>query len=454
MLFASVLVIVGAGVAAYRSGTVPDAESDVLVLLGPALVGLALGQIAIWLLRLVARGATGATSRSGLAGFLATRRLSRADDLVTPMRLLVAAAVVGVLALTGASSVTEWVDEEARIAAGGPVAVPVENGAVQAMALTRDLDPEGEHLMAVAVVPNETRLAERRAYVDAARFEAVAGDFYADTPAAEAATKVPGLVTASPDVSTTADRFTVTGRLLESQGDFTEGLAVRLDYVTGDDSGSSVEAELRFGEDGTTTTELGQDARLRGRLPDHRARGHPALPRRRWQRLQLRPQPLPRAAHHDRRRRPVPGRGGLAARPARASNRCVNNRFAPNALDLDRRVLANRPDGLEIEPLPDSDLPLTLEAASAPTPVLVAGAAPKPPLDVSGDDRVLGPASRLSALPLLGTRRPADGPPHEHGRLRVDRAQRGDLDRGGRRHPRRDADRADRSDRHRAANAR
>lgn len=402
VLFASVLVIVGAAVSAFRSRNVVDGEPDALVLVGPALVGLALGQLAIWVLRLLARGATGATSRSGLSGFLATRRLSRADDLVTPMRLLVAAAVVGVLALTGASSVTEWVDGEARIAAGGPVAVPVANGAVQAMALTRDLDPEGEHLMAVAVVPNETRLAERRAYVDAARFEAVAGDFYADTPAAEAAMKVPGLVTATPDVSTRADRFTVTGRLLESQGTFTEGLAVRLDYVTEDNTGSSVEAELRFDDDGTPTTE---SVRLRGCRRGCQITGlaitrlyrdiggnvfnfDPSHYRVLLTTIDVGDRSLVRAGW-----RPDP----------RAIDQAVNNRFTPNALDLDRRVLANRPDGLEIEPLPDSDLPLTLEAASAPTPVLVAGVAPKPPLDVSGDDRVLGPATRLAALPLLGT---------------------------------------------------
>lgn len=402
VLFASVLVIVGAGVAAYRSDTVPDAESDVLVLLGPALVGLALGQIAIWVLRLLARGATGATSRSGLPGFLATRRLSRADDLVTPMRLLVAAAVVGVLALTGASSVTEWVDGEARIAAGGPVAVPVENGAVQAMALTRDLDPGGEHLMAVAVVPNEARLAERRAHVDAARFEAVAGDFYAGTPAAEAATMVPGLVTATPDVSTTAGRLTVTGRLLEWQGTFTEGLALRLDYVTEDDSGSSAEVELRFEEDGTPTT---GSVRLRDCRRGCQITGLAVT--------RLYRDTGGNVFNFD----PSPYRVLLTAidvgdlslvemgwRPdPRAIDQAANNHFVPNALDLDRRVLANRPDGLEIEPLPDADLPLTLEAASAPTPVLVAGAAPKPPLDVSGDDRVLGPATRLAALPLLGT---------------------------------------------------
>ena len=402
VLFASVLVIVGAAVSAFRSRDVVDGEPDALVLLGPALVGLALGQIAIWVLRLLARGATGATSRSGLAGFLATRRLSRADDLVTPMRLLVAAAVVGVLALTGASSVTDWVDGEARIAAGGPVAVPVEHGAVQAMALTRALDPGGEHLMAVAVVPNESRLSERRAYVDAARFEAVAGDFYADTPAAAAARKVPGLATRTPDLSTTASTFTVTGRLLEAERSFTRGLAVRLDYVTEDDSGSSVELELRPPGVGAQVT---KSVRLRGCAQGCQITGLSVV--------RLFRETASNFFFFD----PSPyrvllttidvgDRSLLAAgwRPDARAIAQVGDRYRLDAIDADRRVLANRPDGLELEPLPDASyLPLTLEAASIPTPVLVAGAAPRPPLDVSGDDRVLGPATRLDALPLLGT---------------------------------------------------
>jgi hypothetical protein len=406
VVFASVLVIVGAAVSIYNSQKGVDGvvgETDALVLVGPALVGLALGQIAIWVLRLLARAATGAsTTRSGLSGFLATRRLSRADDLVTPMRLLVAAAVVGVLALTGASSVTAWVDGEARIAAGGPMSVPVENGAVQAMALTRALDPDGEHLMAVSVVPNEQRLGERRAYVDAARFDSVAGDFYSGTPAEEAARAVPALVSDTPDMATTAGRLSVSGLLLESQERSTVGLTVRLDYVTADDAGSSAEVDLLLHDVGSAK---------RASVPLGGCKGG----------CQITGLSVARVLTNDSANvfgfDPSPyrvlltgikvGERDLATagwRPeARAIEQAQENRFAPGSLDLDRRALANRPDGLEVEPLPNSDLPLTLDAASRPTPVLVAGAAPTAPLDVSGDDRVLGQATRLDALPLLGT---------------------------------------------------
>ena len=405
VVFASVLVLVGAAVAVYSAQVGLDdagGEPDALVLIGPTLVGLALGQIAIWVLRLLARAATGAATTSGLSGFLATRRLSRADDLVTPMRLLVAAAIVGVLALTGASSVTEWVDGEARIAAGGPIVVPVDNGAVQAMALTRDLDPEGQHLMAVSVVPNEERLAERRAYVDAGRFEAVADDFYSDTPAAAAAAAVPGLVTETPDLSTTAGRFTVVGRLLEAERQVTRGVTIRLDYVTSVDDGSSVAVDLLLPRDGTPTS---GSVPLRGCQDGCQITG---LSVSRILRdgggnvLGFDPSPYRvLLTAIDVGDRPL---AGLGWRPEpRAIEQARDNRFAPGSLDPDRRTLANRPDGLEVEPLPNSDLPLVLEAAVTPTPVLVAGAAPTPPLDVSGDDRQLGAVSEADALPLLGT---------------------------------------------------
>lgn len=404
VLFGSVFVIVGAAVAAYRSREVVDGDPDALVLLGPALVGLALGQIAIWVLRLLARGATGATATSGLARFLATRRLSRADDLVTPMRLLVAAAVVGVLALTGASSVTDWVNGEARIAAGGPRSVPVEKGAVQAMALTRDLDPEGEHLMAVAVVPNETRLGERRAYVDAARFEAVAGDFYDDTPAAEAAARISELTTDSADLTVRGNRLSVAGRLLEEGPGFTVGLILQVYYVTQDDSGASVEAVL-------DPRQGGPDDRRSVRLPGCAAG------------CQVTGLAIARVLGD-------PGLGGeasffaiddttyrvlltdlsvgdrslldLAWRPDRSAiDAFGNSRFYPG-LDLHFRSVANRPDGLEVHPLPDGLLNLDAAAKSDPIPEFAAGAAPGVPLDVSGNDRVLGEGTRFDALPLLG----------------------------------------------------
>lgn len=400
VLFGSVFVIVGAAVAAFRSREVVDGKPDVLVLLGPALVGLALGQIAIWVLRIVARGATGATATSGLPGFLATRRLSRADDLVTPLRLLVAAAVVGVLALTGATSVTTWIDGEARVAAGGPTSVPVENGAVQAMALTRRLDPEGTHLMAVSVVANETRLGERRAYVDASRFAAVAGDFYDDTRAADAASRVPELAIDVPDVSITGNSFTVTGRLLEKSRGVTKGLRVVLDYVTPDNTGASVEVVLAL-------SQVGAEATRSVRLPG--CRGGCEITGLVVDR-QLREFDGSTFAFDESTFRVLltsldVGDESLVTlgwSPSRSDiEQASGGRFFPDP-DPSVRVIASRPDGLEIQPLPRGDVPLTLDAAAVAVPEFAAGAEPGVPLDVAGDDRVRGASTRFAALPLLG----------------------------------------------------
>ncbi len=400
--FGSVLVIVGGVVAAYRIRALGDGEPDALVLLGPALVGLALGQISIWVLRLVARsvaGATGATGRSGLAGFLATRRLTRADDLVTSMRLLVAAAVVGVLALTGATSVSDWADTEARVAAGGAVRVPVESGAGRAMSLSHSLDPQGRHLMAAAIVPNEDRLAERRAYVDAARFAVVAGDFHADTPAAEAAALVPELATDSADLSVVGNRLTVASRLLEQGRGLTTGLVLQVDYVTQDDTGASVEATLtpRPGEpdDRRSVGLSGCAAGCQvtglaiGRLLEDGGGGVFAIDDTTYRVL------LTDLSVGDR------SLLDIAWAPDRAAIEAFGDRSAGN-VDLDFRPVVDRSDGLEVHPLPGGLLDLTVAATSEPIPELAAGAEPGRPLDVSGNERVLGEGSRVEALPLLG----------------------------------------------------
>ncbi len=91
------------------------------MLAGPALVGLAVGQVAVWLIRVAARLAVGATAGRGLPGFLASRRLARVAEAATPIRLVVAAAVVGAVSVTGAQQVDDWSDDTARIRAGAAI---------------------------------------------------------------------------------------------------------------------------------------------------------------------------------------------------------------------------------------------------------------------------------------------------------------------------------------------
>lgn len=191
-VFAGVLVIVAAVVAVYR-GAGSTGDPDLVVLAGPALVGLAIGQAVLWLIRLVARAAVGLTVQGALPGFLAARRLARVADAASPVRILVAASVVAALAMTGSGQVDDWTDETARLRAGAPIQVPLDADAPGALALTRDLDPEGRWLMAAVLVPGEGSVPARRAFLDTTRYEAVIGDFYGGTAAARLAGLVSGL---------------------------------------------------------------------------------------------------------------------------------------------------------------------------------------------------------------------------------------------------------------------
>jgi hypothetical protein len=78
-----------------------------------------------------------------------------------------------------------------------------------------------------------------------------------------------------------------------------------------------------------------------------------------------------------------------------------NNRWAPPDADVGR-VLVNRPDGLQVQPLPDLATPLLLATARVPVPVLVAGDAPAAPLDLSGDERRARVVGKADTLPLVG----------------------------------------------------
>ena len=184
-LFVSVLLLVAAGVAVYRSSVAAADDADWVVLAGPALVGLAVGQVAVWLIRIAARLAVGATANRGLPGFLASRRLARVAEAATPIRLVVAAAVVGAVSVTGAQQVDDWSDDTARIRAGAAIQVPVDGDVYDALGLSHELDPDGEWLMAAALVPGTGSAQARRVFVDTERYEAVAGDFLAGTSSAD-----------------------------------------------------------------------------------------------------------------------------------------------------------------------------------------------------------------------------------------------------------------------------
>jgi hypothetical protein len=211
-VFWNVLLVVAAAVAVYRSSVTESAEPDWVVLAGPALVGLVVGQLAVWLVRLATRGVVGASSRGDLAGFLATRRLARVADAATSLRLVVAASVVAAVAATGAQHVADWSEDTARVRAAAPVQVPFDGDVKEALALTRELDPEGEHLMAAAFVPGEGSVPARRFFLDTARYDAVVGDFLDGTPSAGLTRHLAALSEAEGVTLATGDRVEVVVR--------------------------------------------------------------------------------------------------------------------------------------------------------------------------------------------------------------------------------------------------
>jgi hypothetical protein len=187
-LFLEILVVAAAVLAVYEAhrrghGWVPS--------IAPALVALAAGQVVAWLLLLVPRFGR----RLGPA--LTSRRLRRDPDPASVVRFLVAATVLLAVTLTGGRAAAAWRDDAAHLRAGGPLVVPFPDGAVRAYAAAHDADPDGRWLMAAVSVDDE-RPAERRVFVDAARWPTVVGDFMDGTSVASATARMSDLA-AQPD---------------------------------------------------------------------------------------------------------------------------------------------------------------------------------------------------------------------------------------------------------------
>lgn len=260
-MFWSVLLLVGAGVAIYRSVVADATDGDWVVLAGPALVGLAVGQVAVWLIRLVGTAAVAATATRGLPAFLATRRLARVADAAGPVRLVVAACVVGAVSMTGAQQVGDWADDTARIRAGAPLRVDVDGDVAEALRLSHEIDPDGEHLIAAALVPGEGSVPARRAFLDTARFDAVLGDFYAGTPAAAVSAHLDDLTSREGVTLATGDTVAATVRGVSSRRGGLLNPVVVIQYV--DDEGTASRTTLHL-----TLDETGAPASADGTVDD------------------------------------------------------------------------------------------------------------------------------------------------------------------------------------------
>lgn len=393
-VFGTVLAVAAAAVAVYRSRVETESGPDLVVLLGPALLGLAVGQAAVWVLRALARLATARTGgRGGLAGFLAARRVARADDLVGPLRLVVAAAVVGALALSGSQAVAGWSETQARVDVAGPRTVAVDGGPVRALELTRRLDPEGRWLMATTLVPGDASLSGRRAFVETTRYGAVVGDFLEDTPAAPGSGDIAALAPDSATPIATGDRLVIEARSL------TGSTSVRAEVTYINDESVKAVAAAGLEPSGATTASASVPVPdcARACLPTGLtlSPGGPGpdafeLPEPYDDRILLTEISFAGADLLD-----------LAWVPGdNTANGFVPPQFRDEAKG---RLLVNRPDGLEVRPLTWVPTALVPETPRA-TPVLVtAGGSPTEGFGtVGGDDRRAVAVATRDALPLVG----------------------------------------------------
>jgi hypothetical protein len=231
--------------------------------IAPALVALAAGQIVTWLLAL--------TPRFGrrLGTTLTTRRLRRDPDPASVLRILVAAAVLLAVTLTGGRAASAWRDDSAHLRAGGPTVVPFTTGGLRAYAASHDADPEGRWLMAEVAI-DDLRPSARRVFVDSDRWPAVVGDFFAGTHAAGAADHISALAGQADPVILRGSTVRVRASGLAPRGE----VLVTVAYTS--DAGYPQQTRLRVDRNGWTSSGLSA-CRVGCSLLSVKARGSTAV---------------------------------------------------------------------------------------------------------------------------------------------------------------------------------
>ncbi len=210
-MFLSLIVVLGAGVSVYQARQLGARHASWVSFVSPALLGLAAGQLGVWLVALLARGAV--TARSGnrqIGWFLTLRRLTRVADTVAVIPIVVAAVAVAGVAASAWAGAQSWQTSTARIQTGGPVAFTVSGGGLAAYAASHEADPTGKWLMAVTAAPDASGGSYRDVFVDAGRWQRVVGSFYAATPVRAVTDSIGRLEAAAGPPIATGNTATVT----------------------------------------------------------------------------------------------------------------------------------------------------------------------------------------------------------------------------------------------------
>ncbi|MDX6297893.1 MAG: hypothetical protein QOI51_1750 [Nocardioidaceae bacterium] len=180
-VFLQALLVLGAVVAVYQAHESARTRVDWVTLVSPAVIGLAAGQVLIWLLVASLAALVRRRPAAGLGWFITVRRLLRRADSLALLRMVVAAGVVFAVAASASTAARSSREERARLQVGAPVSYPVPGGALRAYAAADKADPGGSWLLPVAAYTTDSEVGSRRVFVAADRWKDVVGDFFQGT---------------------------------------------------------------------------------------------------------------------------------------------------------------------------------------------------------------------------------------------------------------------------------
>jgi hypothetical protein len=159
-----------------------DQSSQLLALLAPLLIALAVAVGGAWLLRAASTRWLGRTTYArGTPAYLASRRLARRSDLANLMVPLLLAVSVITFAVSASAVSDDWRVSRAKADVGAARTFQTEVSVGRLLDVTREVDPEGRYLAAAAVDNGGDDMA-RRVLVDTTRLATVVAwdDAWAD----------------------------------------------------------------------------------------------------------------------------------------------------------------------------------------------------------------------------------------------------------------------------------